>query len=74
MSDFVALLHNKVFWIVVGSYYVFAAAVVALPAPDQKAGMFYRFLYGFAHALSANADKVAKAVKLPGTTDEAPKP
>jgi hypothetical protein len=42
-----------------------AAAVHALPEPTTSSSMFYRWLYGFAHALPANWSNVAQAIQPP---------
>lgn len=36
------------------AYWVFSTAVRALPEPSTASGMFYRWMYGFAHGLGAN--------------------
>jgi hypothetical protein len=36
--------------------------VHALPEPTTASGLFYRWLYGFAHALPANWAEVLKAI------------
>lgn len=61
--DTIALLHDPVIvWIVIA---VAAAAMHALPEPTTASGLFYRWLYGFAHALPANWSNVAKAIQPP---------
>ena len=66
MNDFLALLHNGVFWAILGSYWVFSAAVGALPTPTDKSGPGYVFLFRFAHGLSGNLTRAAMAFKVPG--------
>jgi hypothetical protein len=61
--DALALLHNPlIVWVIIA---VAAAAVHALPEPTTASGLFYRWLYGFAHALPANWSNVAKAIQPP---------
>jgi hypothetical protein len=59
--DPITLLHNPLaqVWAAVA---VLAAAVHALPEPTTASGLFYRWLYGFAHALPANWAEVLKAI------------
>jgi hypothetical protein len=61
--DIIALLHNPVIvWLGMA---LAAAAVHALPEPTTSSSLFYRWLYGFAHALPANWSNVAKAIQPP---------
>ena len=48
----------------VGGYYLFSAAVGALPMPDATSHKFYRWLFQFSNTLSANIAR-AWASKLP---------
>ena len=59
--DPITLLRNPLVqvWAAVA---VLAAAVHALPEPTTTSGLFYRWLYGFAHALPANWSEVLKAI------------
>jgi hypothetical protein len=59
--DPITLLHNPLVqvWAAVA---IFAAAVHALPEPTRTSSVFYRWLYGFAHALPANWAEVLKAI------------
>lgn len=47
-------------------YWIFSAAVVALPAPDDKSSKGYVFLYRFAHAFAGNLDRAAAKLNVPG--------
>ncbi len=47
---------------------VLSAAVRALPDPPEGGGMFYRFVFNFAHAILSNYDKVLQQRK-PGITN-----
>jgi hypothetical protein len=51
------------FWAAVGAYWVFSAAVSALPKPDGSA--FYLWLYQFAHTVAGNITTVFGG-KIPG--------
>ena len=70
MNDLLALLHNWVFWVAIGGYWVFSAAVGALPTPTEKNGPGYVFLFRFAHGLSGNITRAAMAFKVPGAQPE----
>jgi hypothetical protein len=59
--NIITLVHNPL--VVWGAIGVVAAAVHALPEPTPASGLFYRWLYGFAHALPANWSNVAKAIQ-----------
>lgn len=41
----------------VGTFWVLSAAIGAMPTPDSNKG-FYRWLFDFAHVLSANVARV----------------
>ena len=66
MTDFLALLHNWVFWTMLGGYWVFSAAVGAMETPSTTSGPKYRFLFRFAHLLAGNITRAAMAFKIPG--------
>lgn len=80
MGDIGQLLANPVMFHallkIVGIYIIYMALASALPAPDETIPKYhwYRFVYGFVHALAINVDKVARAVKVPGAAIEPPKP
>lgn len=58
-----AFVHSPWFGAVV--LWIFSAAVGAMPDPDNTSSKGYRWLYGFAHGLSANLDKVKNSIQLP---------
>lgn len=60
------LLANPVVWKVLAFYWVFSAAVGALPTPRESGSQGYIFLFRFAHALSGNLNRAAIALKVPG--------
>ena len=61
--DLISLLHNPtqlaLAWIALA---VVSAAVRALPEPTTGSRLFYRWFYGFAHALPVNWDCILKAI------------
>jgi len=61
------LLANPLFWKVLISYWVFSAAVGAMPTPIQGSSLFYQFLFRFLHGLSGNLNRAAVALKVPGS-------
>jgi len=77
MNDFIKLLGDWHFLVLVGGYYTFAAAVGALPIPDAASSKFYGWAFKFLNTLAANLSRAA-AGKIPGTdalpAAPAPKP
>jgi len=51
------------------AYYIFGAAVGALPMPDTSSGKFYRFFFSFCNTIAANISRVSA---VPSKTDAAP--
>jgi hypothetical protein len=45
-------------------YYIFSAAVSAMPMPDSTSGKFYQWIFGMLHTLSGDITK-AFASRLP---------
>lgn len=41
-------------------FYLFSAALHAMPAPDDKSGVAYRWLYGTLQGVGANFDRLKK--------------
>lgn len=60
------LLSNPVVWKVLAFYWLFSAAVGAMPTPVEKSGQLYIFVFRFAHALGGNLNRAAIALKVPG--------
>ena len=58
-----SIQHHQVLYTVAG-YYVFSAAVGAMPTPATNGNMFYRWLFGFLQAVGANLTRVV-ASKYP---------
>ena len=69
MTDFMALLHNPIFWAAIGGYWVFSAAVGALEAPTANSGPGYKFVFRFLHGLSGNLNRAAMTFKVPGAPE-----
>jgi hypothetical protein len=57
MKIFIA--HHS-FWLGVGAVWAFSAFVSGMPAPDDKSGKGYKWLYSSLHLLAANLDKVSQ--------------
>lgn len=72
MNSITDLLANPLVWKVLGAYWVFSAAVGALPTPLQSDSRLYQFFFRFCHALSGNVNRAAVALKVPGATPEQP--
>jgi hypothetical protein len=51
------------FWAAVAAYWVFSAAVSAMPPPNGGKG--YQWAYAFLHTIAGNLDKTF-ASKIPG--------
>jgi hypothetical protein len=66
MKDLMDLVSNPVVWKVVFCYWVFSAAVGALPTPESTSAKWYIFLFRFGHGLSGNLSRAAVALKVPG--------
>lgn len=50
--------------IIIMAWYILNCMVQALPDPEETSGMFYRFVFRFAHALAANINVVRKKLPL----------
>ncbi len=70
MTSLAELLANKTFWEVIAGYWIFMAAVGAMPTPVQGASQFYVFVFRFGHILSGNVNRAAIALKVPGAEPE----
>jgi hypothetical protein len=66
MAEITSLLANPLVWKVLGAYWVFSAAVGALPTPDKGSSPFYIWVFRFSHGLSGNLNRAAIALKVPG--------
>lgn len=66
MNGLVELLSNPLFWKILISYWVFSAAVGAMPTPQQSSSGFYIWGFRFLHGLSGNLNRAAVALKIPG--------
>jgi hypothetical protein len=64
-TELVKLIGNPHFWMLVGIYWVFSAAVGALEKPTDKSGSFYRWAFQFLNTLAGNLSR-AFASKIPG--------
>lgn len=65
------LIKDPVVWEVLVTYWVFSAAVGALPTPNTGGSKLYEFLFRFAHGLSGNLNRAAVALHAPGADDKA---
>jgi hypothetical protein len=64
------LLSNPLVWKVLIAYWVFSAAVGALPTPEVSGNKFYVFLFRFAHGISGNLTRAAVALHVPAAEDK----
>jgi hypothetical protein len=70
MGSILELLANpKVLELLFG-YWVFSAAVGALPTPTEKSPAVYVFVFRFGHSLSGNLSRAAVALKVPGSQED----
>jgi hypothetical protein len=74
MNSLMELISNPLVWKIVISYYVFSAAVGALPTPDSGGNKFYQFAFRFAHILAGNLSRAAVKFQVPGAQVEPEKP
>lgn len=66
MNDFLSLLGNWHFWLLVCSYWGMTAAVGALPMPDSTSTKLYGWFFKFSNTFAANVSRAA-AGKIPGS-------
>ena len=66
MNSLTDLLANRTFWEVLVGYWLFSAAVGAMPTPTQNSSPFYIWIFRFGHGLSGNLSRAAVALKIPG--------
>jgi hypothetical protein len=72
MNSLMELVSNPLIWKVLICYWVFSAAVGALPTPEQNSGKWYIFIFRFGHALGGNLSRAAVALKVPGAQEDKP--
>lgn len=70
MSGVTELLANPLFWKILLSYWVFSAAIGAMPTPKADGSTLYMFIFRFGHALSGNLNRAAVALKVPGAPND----
>lgn len=63
------LIQDPQFWFLVGCYWVFSAAVGALPMPKENDKPLYQWFFQFANSLAGNLSR-AVAGKIPGLPGE----
>lgn len=66
MTELTSLLSNPLVWKVLLSFWVFSAAVGAMPTPKKGSSPFYVWAFRFLHGLSGNLNRAAVALKVPG--------
>lgn len=66
MNSLMELVSNPLVWKVLITYWVFSAAVGALPTPEENSAKWYVFLFRFGHGISGNISRAAVALKVPG--------
>ena len=62
------LIEDPHFWLLVGAYWIFIAAVGALAPPTPASGPGYQFLFKFLHTLAGNIT-TAFGSHIPGNPD-----
>ncbi len=67
------LIQDPHFWLLVGLYWIFNAAVGSLATPGDDSSPGYRFAYKFLHTLAGNVTS-AFGSKMPGNADLTNKP
>lgn len=58
MNTLKEILHNPTY--VIAAFWVYSAAVQAMPRPDANSGKFYRWFYSFLQSMAANIDRLAE--------------
>ena len=66
MGEVVSFFANPLLWKIVIGYWMFSAAVDALPPVTEKSSAPYQFAAKFLHGFAGNLSRVAKRVNLPG--------
>jgi hypothetical protein len=70
LNELTSLLANPLIWKVLGAYWVFSAAIGAMPTPQQDSSRVYVWAFRFGHGLSGNLNRAAVALKVPGAQEE----
>jgi hypothetical protein len=70
MSSFTELITNPLFWKILACYWVFSAAIGAMPTPKVDGSQWYQFVFRFGHILSGNVNRAAVALKVPGAPND----
>lgn len=70
MNDFLGLLGNWHFWVMIMGYWLFSNAISAMPSPDANSSKGYSWFFKMANGFAANLSRAA-AGKIPGTIDPA---
>jgi hypothetical protein len=73
MNEFIGLLGNWHFWVLVVGYWFLTASIGALQMPDTTSSKFYSWFFKMANTFAANVSRAA-AGKIPGTLDAMPLP
>ena len=71
MEGLTNIIGDPYFWGLISAYWVFSAAVGALPAPEEGSSKFYRWFFSFANTLAANVTR-AFSSKIPGLKGDKP--
>lgn len=72
MNAITDLLANPLVWKVLGGYWVFSAAIGAMPTPATSSNPFYVWAFRFGHGLAGNLNRAAVALKVPGAEPDKP--
>ena len=71
MTNFLTLLGNWHFWVLVAGYWFLTASIGALPMPDTRSSKFYGWFFKMSNTFAANISRAA-AGKIPGTDNPPP--
>lgn len=67
MTELLSIIGNPYFWGLVFAYWIFNAAVEALPAPVETSGALYQWAYKFLNTLAGNIQEAFKS-HVPGAS------
>jgi hypothetical protein len=59
MDNFLSLLSNWHFWVLVVVYWLLTASIGALPMPDTTSSKFYGWFFKMSNTFAANISRVA---------------